>query len=209
MKKLVVALAVVFLLALGIRIAYVNINAERPKTVVYEQGVEVEFGNNFYESSAESRDGYSIKVLSSRIVKTDDFLKENNIDKLSIPTDIDDPFIKYVPEYVVDVEVLLKNTSNNKDNGGIDLYYLSLAADDFKLQVNDNIWDALYPQLNASKRFKLRENTVETIHFPFAISYGDAEVTKAVSSDMLFVNDYQLILSKYPMDMRVNIVIDK
>lgn len=205
MKKMIAVFSILILLAAAVKIAFLNINAERPIIHEFEMGTEVFYENNYYEDSSEIRNGYSITVLSARIVKTDDFLKEYQIAELNIPKGIDDPFIQYVPEYVFDVEVKVKNINNNNENSGIDLYNTILAADDFKLQVDDKIWSALYPQLNSIKKFKLVENSEAIIHFPYAISYGDAELQHSVNSDMLYKADFQLILSKYPVDLRINI----
>lgn len=205
MKKIIAIFSVMLLLSAAVKIAFLNMNAERPNIQEFEMGTEVFYEDNYYEDSSEIRNGYSITVLSAKIFKTDDFLQEHQIKELNIPKDIDDPFIQYVPEYVFDVEVKVKNINNNNENSGIDLYNTILAADDFKLQVDDKIWSALYPQLNSIKKFKLVENSEAIIHFPYAISYGDAELQHSVTSDMLYKTDFQLVLSKYPVDMRINI----
>ena len=204
MKKVAATLLSILILAVFIRIAYVNINAERPVIQVYEMNTEVFYEDNYFEYADENRDGYSITVLSAKILKTEDFLKEQNIKELNIPTgDEYSDWEKYIPEYVYDVTVHIKNT-NCKENG-IDMFNTVLATDTAVLKVDEHIWDALYPHLGGSLKFALVENSEETIHLPFAISYSDACERKAVDNDMLFNCEFQLTISKYPSDIRINI----
>ena len=167
-------------------------------------GTEVFYENNYFEDSSEIRNGYSLTVLSARIIKTEEFLKNNEIDKINISADDENPMAQYLPEYVYDVVVKVRNINNNNEECGIDLYNTVLATDDASLRVDDNIWSALYPQLNGLKQFKLVENSEAIIHFPYALSYCDSDTHK-MKNDFLFKNKFQLVMSKYPVDLRINI----
>lgn len=209
MKKIIAVISAVLLTAAIARMAYVNIKAERPDIRVYEMGTQVPYNDNYFENEDEQMNGYSITVLSARIVKTEDFLKEHNIaDSVTVPPADEATVHNYVPEYVYDVVVNIKNTDNTE--GGISMFNTGIISDDIFLRVDHTIWNALYPQLSGSLTFKLIENSDEDIHLPFGIEYYYTNVNKkcALTVDDLYSRDFQLVISKYPVNQRINIVRD-
>lgn len=206
MKKLIAVLAAVILAAGIVRITYVNIKAERPDIREYEMGTEVFCGSNYYEKATEQLDGYSITVLSAKIVKTEDYLKEYNIsDSVKLPTPGETLTAEnFVPEYIYDVEVNIRNTHNTE--GGINLYYTVLVSDDILMKVDEKVFGAMYPHLGGEYGFKLMENTDENIHLPFAPGpeYKLNNIN-FITPEVLASRRFHLNVTKYPLDQRINI----
>ena len=95
-------------------------------------------------------------------------------------------------------------------DGGISMFNTGIISDDIFLRVDHTIWKALSPQLSGSLTFKLIENSDEDIHLPFGIEYYYTNVNKkcALTVDDLYSRDFQLVISKYPINQRINIVRD-
>lgn len=206
MKKIIAIVAAVLLAAAVGRMAYVNIKAERPDIRVYKIGTEVPYNDNYFENEDEQLNGYFITVLSAKIVKTEDFLKEHDIaDSVTIPPADQVTQSNYVPDYIYDVVINIRNSDNTE--GGISLYNTAIMSDDVHLRVDETIWSALYPQLGGSLTFKLVENSDEDIHLPFGIEYYYKNVNEsnAINVDMLYSRDFQLLVTRYPLDQRINL----
>ena len=139
----------------------VNSTVERVPVKVHSMGQWVEYGDNFYDKATENRNGYSVKVVDAKVVAFDEFLKQNNISVYK-----DEELFK--PEYIYDVTVIIKN-KNNTDSG-ISMIDTTLNSINNIMQVDFDVFDALYPQLNGSISFSVKPGTEMEFIFIFAYS---------------------------------------
>lgn len=200
-KKVFLISTVVLLTAVCIRIAYVNISAQKPGIEEYGINETVYFENDFFEKADEQSNGYSLTVLNYGIIKTEDYAKKHNITLPDKPSE-DDPnaHLYYIPEYIYEVEIKVKNTNNTET--GLDFSQIRLISSNIYLEVHDDIWMLLHPQLSGNKRLKLREDSEANISLPYAVPYAFKD-DSYVDLDMLYNREFVMSLSKYPTDKRI------
>ena len=110
--KILAFVLIVTLLSIRItKISVVNSKNYKPKTLFYTLCDEVQIEGDFFESSSEKMDGYSITVLNTEIISTKDFIDQNN----SYSN-------KMNGEYLYLVKVKFRNINNKYGNSaGIDI----------------------------------------------------------------------------------------
>ena len=172
----------------------VNSTAERVPVKVHSMEQWVEYSDNFYDKATENRNGYSVKVVDAKVVAFDEFLKQNNISVYK-----DEELFK--PEYIYDVTVIVKN-ENNIDSG-ISMIDTTLNSTNNIMQVDFDVFDALYPQLNGSISFSVKPGTEMEFHFPFVVANADFE--KICDYDYLTNNTFYLNLSQYPIESSIEV----
>ncbi len=205
-RKILIVLSLVLTLGILVRIAYVNIAAERPQIVTYQISDRVAYGDNFYERSDEQRNGYFLTVNRVRLVKTTDFAAEQGFSLPEAPeAGSPEAELFYVPEYVVDMEVTIENQGNTE--GYIDLYHTRLISGSLDLWVDETIWDALYPHMLGDTSFKIRENTEADMHLPFALNLSYKLNNLADVSDIAGRTFY-LHVTQYPVQQLVEIPLE-
>ena len=172
----------------------VNSTVERVPVKVHSMGQWVEYGDNFYDKATENRNGYSVKVVDAKVVAFDEFLKQNNISVYK-----DEELFK--PEYIYDVTVIIKN-KNNTDSG-ISMIDTTLNSINNIMQVDFDVFDALYPQLNGSISFSVKPGTEMEFHFPFVVANADFE--KICNYDYFINNTFYMNLSQYPIEKSIEV----
>lgn len=194
-KKIsIVVLCILIFCVWAFNIYRVNSTINTVPQKVYAMGQWVEYGDNFYDKATENRNGYSVKVIDAQVVAFDDFLKHNNISVFK-----DEELFK--PEYIYDVTVIIKN-KNNTDSG-ISMIDTTLNSINNIMQVDFDVFDALYPQLNGSISFSVKPGTEMEFHFPFVVANADFE--KICDYDYLISNTFYLNLSQYPIENSIEV----
>ena len=194
-KKIsIVVLCILIFCVWAFNIYRVNSTVERVPVKVHSMEQWVEYGDNFYDKATENRNGYSVKVVNAKIVAFDEFLKQNNISVYK-----DEELFK--PEYIYDVTVIVKN-ENNTDSG-ISMIDTTLNSINNIMQVDFDVFDALYPQLNGSISFSVKPRTEMEFHFPFVVANADFE--KICDYDYLTNNTFYLNLSQYPIESSIEV----
>ena len=194
-KKIsIVVLCILIFCVWAFNIYRVNSTVERVHVKVHSMEQWVEYGDNFYDKATENRNGYSVKVVNAKVVAFDEFLKQNNISVYK-----DEELFK--PEYIYDVTVIVKN-ENNTDSG-INMIDTTLNSINNIMQVDFDVFDALYPQLNGSISFSVKPGTEMEFHFPFVVANADFE--KICDYDYLTNNTFYLNLSQYPIENSIEV----
>ena len=194
-KKIsIVVLCILIFCVWAFNIYRVNSTVERVPVKVHSMEQWVEYGDNFYDKATENRNGYSVKVVDAEVIAFDDFLKQNNISVYK-----DEELFK--PEYIYDVTVIVKN-ENNTDSG-ISMIDTTLNSINNIMQVDFDVFDALYPQLNGSISFSVKPGTEMEFHFPFVVANADFE--KICDYDYLTDNTFYLNLSQYPIENSIEV----
>lgn len=194
-KKIpIVVLCILIFCVWAFNIYRVNSIVERVPVKVHSMEQWVEYGDNFYDKATENRTGYSVKVVDAEVVAFDEFLKQNNI---SVYKDKE----LFKPEYIYDVTVIIKN-KNNTDSG-ISMIDTTLNSINNIMQVDFDVFDALYPQLNGSISFSVKPGTEMEFHFPFVVANADFE--KICDYDYLTDNTFYLNLSQYPIENSIEV----
>ena len=194
-KKIsIVVLCILIFCVWAFNVYRVNSTVERVPVKVHSMEQWVEYGDNFYDKATENRNGYSVKVVNAKIVAFDEFLKQNNISVYK-----DEELFK--PEYIYDVTVIVKN-ENNTDSG-ISMIDTTLNSINNIMQVDFDVFDALYPQLNGSISFSVKPGTEMEFHFPFVVANADFE--KICNYDYLSNNTFYLNLSQYPIENSIEV----
>ncbi len=194
MKKLMrcgipAALAALCLTAWGVRVYQLNAGIEKLQTVRYAMGEQVEFGDDYYYHPSESLAGYDITVQSATLMSYRDFVEAHG------------ETVDYMPEesrpyYVYDIVVLLhnKNTEANQ-TAGISFIDMALETTDDFVQVNNDLFALLYPDLEGAMGYALRPDSSAIMHMPYA--FGHPSGKKWAYEEILSKNWY-LRLSLYP-----------
>ena len=194
-KKIsIVVLCILIFCVWAFNIYRVNSTVERVHVKVHSMEQWVEYGDNFYDKATENRNGYSVKVVDAKVVAFDEFLKQNNISVYK-----DEELFK--PEYIYDVTVIVKN-ENNTDSG-ISMIDTTLNSINNIMQVDFDVFDALYPQLNGSISFSVKPGTEMEFHFPFVVANADFE--KICDYEYLTNNTFYLNLSQYPIENSIEV----
>ena len=193
-KITIVVLCILIFCVWAFNIYRVNSTVERVPKKIYSMEQWVEYGDNFYDKATENRNGYSVKVVDAKVVAFDEFLKQNNISVYK-----DEELFK--PEYIYDVTVIVKN-ENNIDSG-ISMIDTTLNSTNNIMQVDFDVFDALYPQLNGSISFSVKPGTEMEFHFPFVVANADFE--KICDYDYLTNNTFYLNLSQYPIENSIEV----
>ncbi len=193
-KRSIVVLCILIFCVWAFNIYRVNSTVERVPVKVHSMEQWVEYGDNFYDKATENRNGYSVKVIDAEVIRFDDFLKQNSISVYK-----DEELFK--PEYIYDVTVIVKN-ENNIDSG-ISMIDTTLNSTNNIMQVDFDVFDALYPQLNGSISFSVKPGTEMEFHFPFVVANADFE--KICDYDYLTSNTFYLNLSQYPIENSIEV----
>ncbi len=194
-KKIsIIVLCILIFCVWAFNIYRVNSTVEKVPQEVHPMGQWVKYGDNFYDKATENRNGYSIKVVDAEVVVFDEFLKQNNISVYK-----DEELFK--PEYIYDVTVIVKN-ENNTDSG-ISMIDTTLNSINNIMQVDFDVFDALYPQLNGSISFSVKPGTEMEFHFPFVVA--NAYFEKICDCDYLTNNTFYLNLSQYPIENSIEV----
>lgn len=192
-KLFIIIVCVLMVICWAINVAVVNSKTEKVPEEIYSMGKWVEYGDNFYDKSTENKNGYSIKVVDAAVKEFDAFLQEKNISVVK-----DENMSK--PQYIYAVTVVVKNENNTKS--GLNMIDTTLNSVNNMMQVDFEVFDAMYPQLEGSISFSVRPGTEMEFCFPFAVV---PEFEKICTYDYLTENSFYLNLSQYPIERSIEV----
>ncbi len=181
-KKISIMIISILFVVYAIRVVTINKNFSSPKNEYYCIGDNVPIENNFFDTSDEKMNGYSLTVLDTTLMSMDEF----NEKYVNIKDVHNKPY-----NYVYLIRILFKNTSNNMENeAGIDLMqyvlqesaYTNLVETSYFKYLND--FDSL--------KFALRENSEKEVVVPFRI------ITQNVDINQIKDGCPTLVVSLYP-----------
>ncbi|MCD7775643.1 MAG: DUF5028 domain-containing protein [Clostridiales bacterium] len=200
-SKTVVILVLVFaVIAVWlVRFIYLNVNSEHTVIEIYNQGEFVEYGDNFFYRSREQRNGYSIKVVSAKLMTIEDFLPTIGMTYDEYVT-MSEEQSTYIVSYVLDVDIILKNTDSTE--GNFDRLDTRVNALNFSFQSDDLLFDYMYPDLGGSFSFKVRENTEHEMHIPYVLIESDEQ---CFDMDSLMKKDLYLNITQYPVKKMIRL----
>ncbi|WP_303834886.1 DUF5028 domain-containing protein [Ruminococcus flavefaciens] len=182
-SKLLKAISVIAIITVYVaRIYYVNSKPMYPMNEIYAKENEVEIGNDFFDSSKDKMNGYSVEVLDTELLRIDDFYNKYNV-----PQEERVDYNDYM--YLVSVK-FRNNTNEMRENAGIKLPNYLLVNNSFMTLSDID----LYKYVNRSSKlmFSLDKGTDADIILPFPISEEKISIRKFKKGNP------QLIISLYP-----------
>lgn len=162
------------------RVYYVNSHTYAPDELPYKMNSEVQIENDYFDSSSELMNGYSVTVLDNDIISVDEFQQQYHDYKNRMNA-----------EYICLVKARFKNVDNDLgDNAGIDLGHYILQEESY---INFMDKEA-YELINgfSSIKFSLRLNSEIDIIIPFRVD------TEYINVEKLKIGNPTLIVSLYP-----------
>lgn len=194
-KTIIICTFTVTLISLwAFRFYSVNQNVASPTTKIYAQGEVVPYENDFFHRDDESRNGYEITVVSATLMTYKKFVTLHNKTEEYISSD------KIHPVYIYDIEISVKNNNTQDDTTkGIDLINTRLVTTNDSMQVNEDLFDLLYPDLSGQFGFSLRPESEMIFHLPYATYESDLTEKKILSKD------WYLLISMYPTKKMIRV----
>ncbi len=178
-KVILFTILIISMSAYIVRVAFVNINFNTlsSEEITYKLDDEVPIENNYFNSSVENADGYTIKVLSTEFVSMDEFQAEHK-----------DFVSDLFAENVLLVKVLVRNVDNT--NGGINFGYYLIQEGSYISFLNRDA----YPFVNKhdTLMFSIKPNTEMEFVLPFNIDSNYIDIEKLKSGTPT------LVVSLYP-----------
>ncbi|MCL2083305.1 MAG: DUF5028 domain-containing protein [Oscillospiraceae bacterium] len=161
-KVLIIALIAGLAVAWGIRFYFVNQNIDIPTVQVFRKGIEVPLEKDFFDSSDEDMNGYTVTVLDAELMPVEDFLQRYEAED---QTEILGNFTDYI--YMVRVSV---GNHNNPfiDEKGVALQLFELKGVDYILTLEDICYQASNPDMPGAS-FSLRQGTNMELLLPFNV----------------------------------------
>jgi hypothetical protein len=195
MKKIIIlSLSLVILAAWGIRVYYINSNAEKPQIEVYKKGTVVDIGENYIENDSELVNGYTVQVVNSELVNADEYLKEIGMTK-------DELEFRGVSAFYI---VTLKFENVNNDfvgEGGINFRLWDLLGDRYHLTVDQGVFNVLNPAQNGDLSFSLSKGKPMEFTVPYYVL-----ASNKISFSELKKSPPKLLISSYPIRKKLEIV---
>lgn len=183
------------------RIFYVNQNLHVPNVETYNMGECVKLENNYFLEEYEIAEDYSIVVDNARVISCNDFLKEcNYAGKLEDLFPIKD---KLYPEMIYEIDVTIKNNGSEDDSeSGMNLSQFDLMAIDYRLQINDILYQIANPYVeNGTMMFHLQPQSELSFRLPYfftTTANNSFLTTKEVLRDEIY-----LVVSAYPTQKQI------
>ncbi len=174
---------------IGMRIYNVNKDVELPPVEVYPEGEYAALGDNYFWQENEMSPGYEVKVESAAFKKYADFVAEYGEDEDYLDEG-------YRPEYVLDLELTIRNTNTDEETGrGIDFVNMRVQSENESFQIHSMLFALVRPDLGGVLGVKVRPGTEATLHLPYTRSYSFDDF---ITGEKLMAKDYYLLLSMYP-----------
>jgi len=169
-KVLLVVLIIILAVAWSFRFHSINRNIVLPFVQVFTKGIQVPIEKDFFITSDENMDGYTVTVISAELLTAEDFLTRFNsselIDLLGIFTD-----------HIYEVRVLIENRNNPFINeSGIPLGYYDLKGIDYILSLDAICFKLANPDMPGTS-FSIREGTCIEIILPFDVMSSQTSPT--------------------------------
>ncbi len=193
-KRTIVVFAVLALVvvAIGVRIAYVNASDSNPITMeTYQMSEWVDLDGCFASNKAsESTDAYSVKLVSAKLTSYNEYVSEfGRQDCMQEGLDA---------QSVIDMEFEIRNDGG--EEGGIFLLGWKIFPERRNMYY---IWDAdllkiNQPELEGTLGFAVAPGTTKNIHIPFTVNLDDRENMSEYKSDITDT-DFELVMTNSPI----------
>lgn len=182
-SKIIKIISIIAIIAICcVRIYCVNSKPIYPLNIVYAKGTEVGIEDDFFDSSKEKMDGYSIEVLDTELLTANDFYDEYNV-----PQNERNYYFDYM--YLVNVK-FCNNTNEMGENAGIKLPNYLLVNNSFMTLSDFNFYK--YVNGSSELKFSLHKGTEADIMLPFPISEEKISINKFKKGNP------ELVISLYP-----------
>lgn len=189
--KFFVFIFIIILISSGIiRYYYINKKTQDILTEkTYNIGDEVPFENDFFFNINEIANGYSITVLDTYYLTTDDFKEKYNIK--------DDSFLEFADYIYIIKANFYNNNNNNNEKSGISINHLILQESSF----------ISYPDINAFMflnefnytSFSLSPSQEREFLIPFGIN------EEFININQLINNETRLVVSLFPTKKMISL----
>lgn len=167
--KVISVAAMVVVLAVAVRIGWVNAHAVTIPTEHYAMGEWVDLSGSYYDNlKQEDMAGYSMRVVDAQTVSYEEFLNQYAVDSPPDDKDLSDDG----GDTIILLTYEIKNDSN--DGGGIALFRHELIPErkNASYRFDSDLWWLLQPQTkNQASGVALKKGTSYTLQVPFAIVY--------------------------------------
>lgn len=167
----------------GIRIYHINKDLKVGKDVIFEKGEEVEFGENFTQNSLECINGYTVKVLDSELITTEEYYEKY----LKLP-----PVSNSMEKHYYIVRVEFQNKSCEKGTSvGINLPMMPLLGLNYQMSVSYDTFSQANPNI-PSLGFSLESGTSIEVVLPYPIFYHAEQNLESMKKipPMLQITEY-------------------
>ena len=195
-KKALVLFSVVLVLAIltgwAVRFYIVNKAAFRSEVITYETGEFVPLDGDFFLTSSENTNGYSIKVNNLELINYSEMMAKykNGNDELSEHT------------YCAMLNITVKNDGNS--DGGINTLVLTLYDGALAIPVDYDIWQ-LIDERYMGFTFRIRPDTEVDLTIPYTAQLLDEAVNKNDVAKRLENDTFKLCVSEYPKLKLINV----
>ena len=198
--KSIMLAAVAILLLTAWAVGFYNVNSKSEKAVVkvYDMGETAAIGKNFCQTANEDNEGYEFTVKGGTVKTLTEFLKDNG-KEADYLKQLDPK--AFEPSYVYILEVNVRNVGNTNQKG-FSLVGMPLVTSNLMLQVNDYLFDLLYPKLAGQYGFAVRPHTEMTMYLPFAATKGTDKYCDRV---FLTSEQFCFVISWYPEEIRMKV----
>lgn len=198
-KKAFVLFATVLILVIlavwAVRFYIVNKSAFRSEVITYETGEFVPFDGDFFLTSTENTNGYSIKVNSLELIDYSELMAKykEGYDELSAHT------------YCAMLNITVKNDGNS--DGGINTLGLTLYNGALAIPIDYDIWQ-LIDERYMGFTFRIRPDSEVELTIPYTAQVLDEAVNKKEVANRLENDTFKLCVSEYPklklIDVKAN-----
>lgn len=173
-------ISIIIIIAYIVRVVHINSDNISPDIITYKLGDEVPIEDDYFNSSDEKMNGYTIKVLDTEIISMEKFQTEHS----SFISDLQ-------AENIFIVKVLVRNVDNTlESNAGINFGHYLIQEGSYINMLNRDA----YPFVNKfnSLSFSLRCDSEMEFILPFNIDSQYIDVEKLKSGEPT------LVVSLYP-----------
>lgn len=181
-KRVAAVLTLIIILAYTVRVYYVNSTAVAPIIQRYPMGADVAIEDDFFESSDEKMNGYTVTVLNTTLLTIDEFQEQyGKVDEYTYD----------ILDYMLLVCVKFRNESNTLgESAGINLAQYILQEGAYITYLERDVYS--YVNDFDSLAFALRFDTEKEFIIPFGIN------TEYINIDRIENGTPELVISLYP-----------
>lgn len=161
-KRLLILLVIALTITWGVRFYIVNKDVDSPIIQVFQKGVEVPIEKDFFYSSDEDMDGYTVTVLDADLVPAEEFLQGYDAGDQA-------ELLGNFTDYIYVVRVSIANQYNPfVDEKGIDAGGYYLIGTDYILGLDDTCYYLANPDMPGTTFSLQQESSMELI-LPFTV----------------------------------------
>lgn len=193
MKKfIIIGCSLVLMLLWGFRIVDVSREATVAEEEIYDFNEDVDLGKNYFHSSEEIAEGYTITVLDSEILTLEDYTGKYDFDPSYINPDVNSSF---PVTHIYEVRVKLKNVANDHaGEQGIDFSQYALLGVDYRLGLEYDAYAISNPTMEGSLGVSVKKGDEFEFVLPFAIRNYSGLMKHILNNDTPFLQ-----VTQYPV----------